>query len=143
MTTHTLTVNLSEEIYRQLQERARSAAQPVDAVVVQALTQSLAPAVEEQLPPALRDELDAMGQLSDEALWAIARSVASPDTLAMYDLLIERKQEGSLTPEGQHWLEQVAQDTDYLMVRKAQAYVLLKQRGHVLPTRDQLHTPTP
>ena len=84
-----------------------------------------------------------MEHLSDEALWAIARSVASPDTLALYDLLIERKQEGALTPEGQHWLEQVAQDTDYLMVSKAQAYVLLKQRGHVLPTRDQLHTLTP
>jgi predicted transcriptional regulator len=141
MTTRTLTVNLSEEIYRQLQERARSAAQPVDAVVVQALTKSFA--VEEQLPPMLRDELDAMEHLSDEALWAIARSVASPDTLAMYDLLIERKQEGALTPEGQHWLEQVAQDTDYLMVRKAQAYVLLKQRGHGLPSLDQLHAPTP
>lgn len=143
MTTHTLTVNLSEEIYRQLQERARSAAQPVDAVVVQALTKSLVPPVEEQLPPVLRDELDALEHLSDEALWAIARSVASPDTLALYDLLIERKQEGALTPEGQQWLEQVELDTNSLMVRKAQAYVLLKQRGHVLPTLDQLHAPTP
>ena len=79
-----------------------------------------------------------MEHLSDEALWAIARSVINRDTLALYDLLIERKQEGTLTPEGQQWLRQLAQDADALMVRKAHAYVLLKRRGHPIPTRDQL-----
>jgi predicted transcriptional regulator len=141
MTTRTLTVNVSEEIYRRLEERARAAAQPVASVVAQTIAQSFAP--EERLPPALKAELDAMEHLSDEALWTIARSVASPDTLALYDLLIERKQEGALTPEGQQWLAQVAHDTDSLMVRKAHAFLLLKQRGHTLPTLDELHAARP
>jgi hypothetical protein len=140
MTTRTLTVNISEEIYRRLEERARAAAQPVDSIVVQTIAQSFAP--KERLPPALRSELDAMEYLSDDDLWAIARSVASPDTLALYDLLLERKREGMLTSEGRQWLVQVEQDTDSLMVRKAHALLLLKQRGHTLPTLDQLHAPT-
>jgi hypothetical protein len=143
MPTYPVTVNLPEDIYRRLEERARSVAQPVTSVVVQTLAQSLTPSNDERLPPALRDELTAMEHLSDDALWTIARRVASPDTLALYDVLIERKQEGALTPEGQQWLVQVEHATDTLMVCKAHAWMLLKQRGHTLPSRDQLHPTIP
>ncbi len=81
-----------------------------------------------------------MTHLSDEALWAIAGSVANEDKQALYDLLIERQNSGSLTAEGRHMLTQLREDGDALMVRKAHAYALLHSRGYTLPTIDELHT---
>ncbi len=64
------------------------------------------------------------------------------DTLALYDVLRERKADGTLTPEGQEWLTRISQDADAVTLRKAHAYVLLKSRGHHLPTLADLPVPT-
>jgi len=83
-----------------------------------------------------------MEHLSDDALWAIARSMMNSDSLALYDLLRDRKEEGSLTLEGQQWLAGLTQDADALALRKAHAYALLKSRGQQLPTLAELPIPT-
>ncbi len=90
------------------------------------------------LSPALQAELEAMTQLSDDALWAIAGSTVNADKLALYDLLIERQNAGPLTPDGKQLLAQLRDEADALMVRKAHAYALLRQRGHTLPSLDDL-----
>jgi hypothetical protein len=51
---------------------------------------------------------------------------------------LDRHQSGTLTPEGQAWLDTLRNEADALMLRKAQAYALLKSRGHKLPTLDGL-----
>ena len=79
-----------------------------------------------------------MAHLSDGALWAIAGSTANEDKQALYDLLIERQNTGSLTPEGRRLLTGIGEEADALMVRKAHAYALLHGRGYTLPTLDEL-----
>ena len=139
----TRTIEVPEELYTQLEQRAHAAAQSVDAVVIRTLASSLPPAPEPDLPQAVQDELAAMEHLSDEALWAIARSTMNSDSLALYDVLRDRKEEGSLTPEGQQWFARLTQDADALALRKAHAYALLKSRGHQLPTLAELLIPIP
>ena len=84
-----------------------------------------------------------MEQLSDEALWAIARSTANDDKIALYGVLIERQHIGTLTTEGRHLLTQLGEEADALTLRKAHAYALLQSRGYTLPTLDELHAQTP
>ena len=96
---------------------------------------------EHDLPQAVQDEMTAMDHLSDEALWVIARSIMNRDSLALYDLLRERKDEGSLTPEGQQWLARLSHEADARILRKAHAYALLKRHGHHLPTLAELPVP--
>lgn len=91
------------------------------------------------MPPTVQAELDAMEHLSDEALWVIAQSVANEDKIALYDLLIDRHQAGSLTAEDKHVLAQLRDEADALMLRKAHAYDILRRRGCTLPTIDELH----
>lgn len=79
-----------------------------------------------------------MAFLSDDGLWQIAGSVMNKDKIALYDLLLERRRAGALTLEGQAWLDTLREEADALMLRKAQAYALLKSRGHKLPTLDEL-----
>lgn len=139
----TRTIEVPEDLYTQLEQRAHAAAQSVDVVVIRTLVSSLPPALEPDLPQDVQDELRIMAHLSDESLWAIARSTINSDTLALYDLLRERKEEGSLTPEGRQWLGRLSHDADALALRKAHAYSLRKGRGHQLPTLAELPVPTP
>lgn len=141
MTERTLTVTISEMLYLQLEEAARSSAQSMDAVVAQSLERAIPPHFVGLLPNALRDELEAMEHLSDEALLAIAKSIAFPERGTHMDKLIGLKQDGTITAEEQEQLTALRNDSESLMVRKAHAFVILKNRGHTLPTLDQLPVP--
>ncbi len=141
MAIRTITVTVPEDVYSQLEAQARTTARTVDDLVTQTLKHALPPQAEAELPLSVQAELGAMAHLSDEALWAIAGSTANEDKQALYDLLIERQNTGSLTPEGRHLLTRIREDADALMVRKAHSYALLHGRGYTLPTLDELlHT---
>ena len=142
MTIRTLTVTIPETLYLQLEAAAQSSAQSLDAMVAQSLERSIPPHLATLLPLDLRTELDAMAQLSDEALRAIALSLAAPERGTRMDDLIARKQDGSITPEQQAELTGLSAESEALMVRKAHAFALLKSQGHTLPPLDQLPVPT-
>ena len=143
MSVRTVTFKLPEHLYEQLETQARAVTRSVDEIVVQVLARSLPPLVEKDLPQALQAELEAMDHLSDEALWQIAESTMNRDKIVLYDVLLDRHQAGTLTPEGQEWLTRLREEAEALMLRKAHAYALLQSRGHRLPTLEELHTRTP
>lgn len=140
MSAREITLTLPEALYEQLAARAQTDARGLDEVITQALTQQFATIPEPDLPAELQAELRAMAALSDDVLWSIARSQANPDKIALYDVLTERHFEGSLTPEGQHLLRQLREELEAVTLRKAQAFALLRGRGVVLPTLDELHS---
>ncbi len=142
MPVHTLTLVLPENLYTHLEAQAQAAARSVDEVIIQTLVRSLAPAVEDDLPPALQAELKGMEHLADETLWQIAQSTLNPDKVALYDVLLERRLAETLTPEGQEWLARLREEAESLMLRKAHAYALLQSRGHRLPSLEELRTQT-
>lgn len=138
MTVQTITLGLPEAIRKQLESQARAKARSIEEVAIQALARSLPPTVEDDLPVALRAELKAMSRLSDSSLWDIAEGTMNPDKVALYDVLLERLQDHTLTPEGREWLARLREEADTLMLRKAHAYALLKARGHALPALEEL-----
>lgn len=142
MTVRTITVTIPETLYLQIEAAARSSAQSVDAVVAQSLERTIPPHLVALLPAGLRAELDAMEHLSDEALRAIAHSMAPSERGAQMDALIAHKQDGTLTPMQQEQLTALRAESEALMVRKAHAFALLKSRGHTLPPLDQLPVPS-
>jgi len=138
MTVQTITLGLPEVIHRQLERQARAKARPIEEVAIQVLTRNMPPPVEDDLPVSLRVELNAMRRLSDQSLWDIAAGMMNPDKVALYDVLLERLQDQTLTPEGREWLARLREEADTLMLRKAHAYALLKSRGHTLPALEEL-----
>ncbi len=139
MSSYTLTMTLPQQLYERLQDQAQAGARSVDEVIAEALTRSLPPEVEADLPPALHRELEAMAHLSDAALWQIAQATMNPDKVAFaevshpYDVLLERNRDGTLTPEGRAWLTRLRDEAEALTLRKAHAYALLQSRGHRVP----------
>jgi len=142
MTVQTITLNVPETLYKQLEAQARAAARSLEEVATQTLARNLPPPVEDDLSPAMRAELNAMKRLSDESLWQIAESTVNPDKVALYDVLLERLHADALTPEGQEWLDRLREEADALMLRKAHAYALLQSRGRKLPSLEALHAQT-
>lgn len=140
MSIYPITLNLPETLYHLFANKAQTETRPIHDLLLETLVTSAPPAVENDLPLALQIELKAMEVLSDSALWAIAESAMNPDKVALYDVLLDRHQEGTLTAEGQALLTQLREEGDSLMVRKAHAYALLKSRGHQLPTLQELRT---
>ncbi len=137
MSSRTITLDLPDQLYEQLTTQAQAAARTLSDVVVETLVRNSPPSVEENLSLGLQRELKALEDLSDEALWTIAQSAMNLDKVALYDVLLERQQDGDLTLEGQALLDRLHNEADELMLRKAHAYALLKSRGHVLPTRHR------
>jgi uncharacterized protein (DUF2267 family) len=143
MTVQTITLGLPEIVRKQLESQARAKARPIEEVALQALTRSLPPPVEDDLPASLRAELKAMSRLSDQSLWDIAAGTMNPDKVALYDVLLERLQDQTLTSEGREWLARLRDEADTLMLRKAHAYALLKSRGHMPPALEELRPKHP
>jgi hypothetical protein len=128
MTIQSVTVKLPENIYRQIRRAARKARRPLDDVLAEAVS-AAAPMMETSVAP-LRFALAQMSYLNDAALWQAARASLSAKQRSRLALLHTEQQRRSLTPEER--TEEEALMTLYretILVR-AQAAVLLKQRGY-------------
>ncbi|HZS86989.1 MAG TPA: hypothetical protein VFE42_05845 [Chloroflexota bacterium] len=143
MATRTITVTIPEDTYAHIEAQARESDRSVEDLIAQTLARSVSPPIEADLPPLVQAELRAMGDLSEDALSAIARSTANPDKVALYDRLIERRGAGSITAQEQRLLEELSMEADALMLRKAHAYALLQARGQSLPTLAELRRQRP
>ena len=88
------------------------------------------------VPVDLREELRALQTLDDDALWVIAHNKLSPAQQAHLEALLARSSAGMLTEAEREELIRLGKETDRLNLRKAQAYVLLHQRGFSLPSLD-------
>jgi transposase InsO family protein len=77
MTVQTLHIPLPEAIVQRLQHVAETTHRPLEEVVVQTICGYLPPTLED-LSPALREVVADLPTLSDEALWAVARTPVPP-----------------------------------------------------------------
>lgn len=124
------TVQLPENLYRRLQEQADVEKRSVDELIQKALARQLPPVVpvEDDLPPLLRDELLAMEQLSDGALWQLARSKMSGEQLITLDQLGDKTPD-SLSVEEEAQKQALLREYDETILRRAHAAMLLQTRG--------------
>jgi hypothetical protein len=125
-------VTIPENLYRALERQAKIAHRSVDDIVEQTLTRHMpAPVtVEDDLPPLLQMELRAMEQLSDTALWSLARSVMPAGDRAELSQLNLAAKERSLTTAERQRQETLLAIYNETTLRRAHAAVLLQARGH-------------
>jgi hypothetical protein len=128
MTIQAITLNLPETVYEQIRRAAEKAQRPVNEVLVEAVT-AVAPVIG-IAPENLRTALAQMAYLNDAALWQAARATMTAEQRERLAVLHDKQQREGLTAE-----EQAEEQTllalyrETLLVR-AQAAVLLKQRGY-------------
>ena len=128
MAVQEITLSLPETVYEQIRRVAEKAHRPVNDILVEAVV-AVAPVLGEGSPN-LRAALAQMAYLNDAALWQAARATMSAKQREQLEALHMRQQRGALTPEEQSEEQALlALYRETLLVR-AQAAVLLKQRGY-------------
>lgn len=133
----TVTLQLPTEVYERLKEAANALQQPMEMVLIQAVRAGLPPSVDD-LFPEHREEFKAMALLSDEELWNIARSTLQEAKQRQLTRLLRKNEAGTLSEGERHKLEALHREADWITLRKAHAYALLKWRNQRIPSLDEL-----
>ena len=129
-----ITLSVPSEIYERVRQLADENDQSVEEVLVKLLKTTLR---SPSLPLSEQQELDALASLSEDALWTIAREQMSANKQNLMRRLMEGNNQGTLRPDEKATLETLVEDGHQLMLRKAQAAVILKERGFEI-SPDQL-----
>jgi len=135
----TVTISLPKTIYRRLQYAAKSAGRPIHELAAQSVREILPP-VMDAIPLRFRDNLRDMEKLADGELWSIARSRVDEKHQRQLRRLLRKNSEGTLTEDERKNLEEFRNAADLVMLRKAYAFLLLKWRGHRIPSLAELES---
>lgn len=123
--TDQIVLTIPEDITVRARQIAETTEQPVEQVLIEHLKTLSTP-----LPPEEQAELDALHHLSDDALRTIAREQMPDDAQARAHDLMDRNSRGTITDEERAELEKLVGRADRLMLRKAEAAAILKERGY-------------
>lgn len=129
-----ITVNLSEPLFQRAQLAADKFRKPMNEIITQVLEKSLPkifPTSElDNVPAEMKDELAAMSQLSDEALFSLATSWFPRAKQKQLDKLFYQRDVGVIDEAGLTALNALVAEGGRHMLRRGEARALLVERGH-------------
>ena len=132
----TVTLELPQTIYLPAKRMAEVTNRSLEDLLVSALKASLPPL--DGLPSELVEDLVELESLDDESLRQVMVSKVATAQQRELDRLLRKNQAGTLTEQERQKLDRLQREADRVMLRKARADVLLRFRGHRLPTLEEL-----
>ncbi len=129
MAGHTVKVKLPDALYERARQVAEAMSRTMDDILAQSIALALPP-VEEDLPPAVRSQLMALPLMGDEELWRLAKRPMSEEKQARLEALVEAGKKRQLSPEEESALAELMEEAQGVMLRRAEVYRVLAQRGH-------------
>jgi len=136
MTITTISVPIPEPLYRRLEHIAILTRRPIADMLTSALTAVLPPASD--LPEPLADELAGMMWLSDAKLRAATRPTFALQQQKRLHELNDAEDERPLTEVEQAERARLLAEYERSVLRRAQAFAVLTQRGHRTPKYAEL-----
>lgn len=133
MPTESVTLQIPETLYQRLLNTACATQRPLEEIILHAL-QVGSPPQWDDVPEEFQADLAALDKLDENTLWQIANSRQTATEMERYNTLLDRNSNGMLTEAERLELIALRQSADLFMLRKAQAAVLLRWRGHRVPT---------
>lgn len=134
--TQTITVQLRDDLYAQLEQTAELSQQSIDLLIEQSLQHSLPPLLKE-VPVEYQADVYPLLEMDTAALRNEVRQILDADRWAEYDQLLAKKKTG-LTAQEEKRLAELRREADIVMLRKGYAAVLLKRRGYAVPSPADL-----
>lgn len=133
MSVENVTLQIPEILYQRLVNTAHATKRPLEEIILHSL-QIGSPPEWDNVPPEFQADLASLDKLDDNTLWQIARSNKTAADMERYNILLEENSNNTLTETERLELIALRQETDRFMLLKAQAAVLLRWRGHRVPT---------
>jgi len=128
MNMQTVTIQLPKNVYERVRSAARVQRRPLENLLQDAVSAGL-PMVDD-LPPELADEMTAMTLLNDQALRQVSGRKMPATRQKKIDRLLDEKQAGRLNEAGQKELDLLLAEVERVVLVRAQAAALLRQRGY-------------
>ena len=131
----TVTLQLPEETLRRYQRGAKAAHKVLEEFLIERLA-DIAPPLVETLPSPLREELKDLETLDNPALMEVAQSRLPLARQRVYSRLLRKNGQATLSVHERNKLYELGEETRRLTLKKAHAYMLLKWRGHAIPSPE-------
>ena len=128
-------LRVPDAVYIRLRQAADATSQPVEEMLINHLISAFSDPLP-ALPPDEEAELDALNHLSDDALWTIARERLPSSVQERMADLMEHNSLGRISADERGELEGLVERADRLMLRRAEANAILRQRGHPATGQD-------
>ena len=136
----TVTLQLPDETLHRYRQGATAARKLLEEFLVERLMDAVPPLADD-LPSPLHEELKVLENLDDEALWQVARNQLPPARQRRYSRLLAKNSQGTITAREKEVLHTLGEQARLLTLKTAHAYMLLKWRGHRVPSPEELHRP--
>jgi plasmid stability protein len=130
-------LNIPDDLYQRLKRRAEEMHRSVEEEALVALATSVPQ--KDELPHDWKELLDSMSALDDEALWQAAQNDLGRKANAGIRRLRAKRRTRGLTVAEQERLAELLRQEDKGMLIRAQALLLLKQRGRDIEPLLHLH----
>lgn len=127
MTEPTVTLTLPEAVYDELKQRAHHHQRKLEDEAT--LTLIAAVGANDGLPSDLAAAIDALAALDTDGLWRVAQSQPTMDDKVLLDTFVDKRRHQGPTPDENRLLAEVVDRYDRVLVLRAEAVTLLKQRG--------------
>ncbi len=128
MSAQAVTLHLPASLYDLLRQRAGKARQSLEAEILDVVTSAIRP--DDDLPADLREAVAPLRGLDDEALRRAAMDRFPEEAAERFAELNRKQQREGLTDEDTEALDHLRRGYERVMVVRAEAASLLKQRGH-------------
>jgi uncharacterized protein YbaA (DUF1428 family) len=136
----TVTLQLPDEILQRYRRGATAAHKLLEEFLSERLVEAVLPLADD-LPSPVQEELKALEQFDDDALWQVVRSQLPPARQRQYSRLLAKNSQGTITAQEKEILRILGEQARLLTLKTAHAYMLLKWRGHRLPSLEELQRP--
>ncbi|MBA3867961.1 MAG: hypothetical protein H0X30_02295 [Anaerolineae bacterium] len=133
--TQTVILELTDDLIDRARKQASQTDQPMERVLVQQLEAAFSEPLP-SLPTDEQTELNALVNLSIDALWTIAREQMPRDQQNRMQILMDGNSKGSLSKAEFSELEKLVEQGQRVMLRKAKAATLLTERGYKVTPKD-------
>jgi hypothetical protein len=140
MTSTQITISLPENVLRQLTRVSTATHQSIESLITQSVLSNLPPSTD-NAPPELQSELLEMQTLSTIDLQTIAQSQIDPLQYERHIELLHQNAENQIAAAERQELSNLRQAADWLMIRKAYAWSILRWRGARIPALEELSVP--
>ncbi len=131
-----VTLHVPEETLQRYRRGATAVRKPLEEFLVERLLETVPPLADD-LPSPLREELQALEYLDDDALWQVARRQLPAARQRLYSRLLTKQSQGPLTVQEKETLHTLGAQARLLTLKAAHAYMVLKWRGHHIPSPEE------
>ena len=125
-----VTLNLPYALYRRLKHQADRARRTVEDELIEVVATAVP--VGDELSADLNEAISPLALLNDDDLWRAARSHLPVEAAAQMEGLHLKRQREGLTEAEARTLAGLVRQYERAMLVRAQAAVLLKERGHAV-----------